>query len=298
MAWASAGAGGIEALTLAGKDTHGDAAVNVSLALHAAARRYCLDRHAYWCDQYSEIVRNRGDRQGDGYHYTPEALATFPRYNALNAIRVEVERIDPAKLGDADSTRELLDLAGQTAEGDFTRQPIGAIEARAIAEEREAFCSYVGALTRTDLNAVERLPYRRVLTAEEAGSIWSRLRSRWQIPEGYWYPLAECNLPEIVAFKTSGFDEGVQYERLREILATRTVERVWELREYGPEYEEELALFEPYYNGAEGYWSSGNLDWIIYASHECSVTVGGWLLSEVKGIWPSWQAHVWTGIFD
>jgi len=60
--------------------------VNASLALHTAARRYCLDWHAYWCDRYSEIVSNDGDRQQDGYHYTPEALATFPRYNVLNAI--------------------------------------------------------------------------------------------------------------------------------------------------------------------------------------------------------------------
>ena len=76
--------------TLAG-NTLGDAYVNTSLALHNAARRYCLDRHAYWCERYSEIFRNRGDRQRDGYHYTPEALATFPRYQVLNAIRVELK---------------------------------------------------------------------------------------------------------------------------------------------------------------------------------------------------------------
>ena len=82
------------------------------------------------------------------------------------------------------------------------------------------------------------------------------------------------------------------------MLEARRIERVWALREYGPEYMEDLALFEPYYNGAEGFWSSGDLDWIIYASHERSVTVGGWLLGKLKAIWPSWQDHVWTGILD
>ena len=101
-----------------------------------------------------------------------------------------------------------------------------------------------------------------------------------------------------MAFKTKAFGDAVANERLRAILAARGIERVWELREYGPEYEESLALFEPSYNGAEGYWSSGDLDWIFYASHESSVTVGGWLLSELKSMWPSWQAHVWTGVFD
>ena len=71
--------------------------------------------------------------------------------------------------------------------------------------------------------------------------------------------------------------------------------RIWELREHGPEYEQDVSLFEPLYDGAEGYWSSGALDWIAYASHESSVTVGGWLLEEVKTLWPTWQAHLWTG---
>jgi hypothetical protein len=137
-----------------------------------------------------------------------------------------------------------------------------------------------------------------VLTTVESKAIWSRLRSRWEIPEGYWFPLAECRLPDVVAFKTKAFDEAVSHGRLQGIVRNRGIERVWELREYGPEYKEDLALFEPYYNGAEGYWSSGDQDWIIYASHESSVTVGGSLLGELKRVWPDWQKHVWTGIFD
>jgi hypothetical protein len=272
--------------------------VNAPLALHTAARRYCLERHAYWCKRYSEIVRKRGDRQRGGYHYTREELATFPRYNVLNAIRVELERFEPANLGDVEQTRTLLVLTGQTAQDDFTQKPIGEIDEQAMAEERGDFCRYVGGLKDSDLDSIEKLPYRRVLTKEESKTIWSRLRSRWAITEGYWFPLFECKLPDVVAFKTKAFDEAAAYSRLRNILAARGIGRVWELREYGPEYEEDLALFEPFYNGAEGYWSSGDLDWIIYASHESSVTVGGWLLTEVKQLWPSWQAHVWTGVFD
>jgi hypothetical protein len=273
--------------------------VNASLALHAAARRYCLERHAYWSQLYSELVRKRGDRQRDGYHYTPEALATFPRYNVLNAIRVELERFDPGKLGDLDDTRGLLILAGETAQDDSTQKPICAIDERAMAEERSDFCRYLGELNLADLSAIEKLPYRRVLTSAESNAIWSGLQSRWETKKkGYWFPLAECKIPDVVAFKTRGFEEAVAYDRLRETLASRGIGRVWELREYGPEYEEDVALFEPYYNGAEGYWSSGDLDWIIYASHESSVTVGGWLLAELKTLWPAWQAHVWTGVFD
>jgi hypothetical protein len=272
--------------------------VNAPLALHTAARRYCLDRHRYWCQRYSEIVIKGGDRQQDGYHYSSEALATFPRYNVLNAIRVELERIDSAKLGNLESTRAFLVLAGETAEDEFTMRPISEIDAQAMAEERDAFCRYVRELELSDLNLVEELPYRRVLATEESKSIWLRLRDRWQISKGYWYPLADCKLPDVVAFKTRDFEKAFMRKTLQGILAAHGIERVWELREYGPEYEEDVSLFEPHYNGAEGYWSSGDLDWIIYASHESSVTVGGWVLQEVKAMWSSWRSQVWTGVFD
>lgn len=272
--------------------------MNAPVALHTAARRYCLERHAHWCERYSEVMRQGRDRQPDGYHYTPAALATFPRYNVLNAIRVELERIDPARLGDLEDTRALLVLAGRAAEDMFTQPPNGEIEQRAMAEEREAFCRYVAGFQGSDLDAIAALPCRRVLTAEESRSIWSALRARWRIPAGYWYPLADCALPDIVAFNAEAFAAAVPHQRLQDILTARGIERVWELREFGPEYEQEVSLIEPRYHGAEGYWSSEGLAWVIYASHENSVTVAGWLLQEFKKEWPSWEALVWTGALD
>ena len=276
----------------------GDADMNLPGALHTAARRYCLERHAYWCDRYAEVLRQGKDRQPDRYHYTPAALATFPRYNVLNAIRIELERIDPATLRDVEDTRALLLLAGIAAEDEFTTPAIGEIDQRSMAEERAAFRLYVAGLQATDLDTVAALPYRRVLTAEEARSIWSALRDRWQVPPGYWYPLADCTLSDIAAFNAEAFAAAVPYQRLQGMLTTQGIERVWELRESGPEYEQEVALFEPCYNGAEGYWSYEGLAWVVYASHENSVTVAGWLLQELKKEWPLWQAGTWTGSLD
>lgn len=271
--------------------------MNAALAMHTAARQYCRERHAYWCDQYANLTRTLRDRETDGSHYTPAALATFPRYNVLGAICVELERIDPAKLADLDNTRALLVQAGKTANDAFTQKPICKIDAKAIAEEREAFCRFVEGLNLTALSSVQELPYRRVLTDEESTSIWSRLRARWRISNEYWYPLRECELSDVLAFKTSAFDEAM-FARLRDMLAARGVEHVWELREYGPEYEQDVSLFVPCYNGAEGYWSSGDLEWIVYASHESSVTIAGWVLEELKAQWPLWQHYIWTDPFS
>jgi hypothetical protein len=269
--------------------------VEAGVALHTTARRYCRERYALWAERYAEIVRRGRDRERDDY--TPEALATFPRYNVLNAIRVELERINPTELVDLEAARVRVLRAGEMANDDFTRKPIGEIDRRALAEERAAFCGYVCGLSPADLGAIEPLPFRRVLAADESDAVWAGLRDRWQIPAGYWYPLAGCAPPRVVAFDANAFSEGAPQGRLRGILERGGVERVWELREHGPEYEQDVSLFDPHYNGAEGYWSSGDLDWIVYASHESSVTVGGWLLDEVQALWPAWRAHLWRGAF-
>lgn len=269
--------------------------MDLALALHTAARRYCMEQYSYWCEQYSEISRTRGERQSDGYNYTEEALATFPRYNVLKAIRAELESIDPEKPVDSDSMRSLLVLAGQTAEDVFTRPSAGSIESIVIAEEREKFCRNVSELKPSDLESIEPLPYQRSLSELESESLWARVRPRWKIQEGYWYPLSVCELPGLLAFDAEAFEAAVTDETLHAMLAARGIGRVFELREDGQDSMIDLALLEPSYNGAEGYWISNDLDWIIYASHESSITVGGWLLNELKSKWPSWESHLWTG---
>lgn len=180
--------------------------MRASLALHTAARRYCLERHAYWSVRYAEIARRGADRERDGHGYTPEALDTFPRYHVLNAIRVELERIDPAGLGDFGAAKAGALRAGEMADDGFTRTPTGAIERRATAEERAAFCGYVAGLSAADLGGVEPLPYRRVLAAAEAGAVWARLREHWRMTEGFWYPQTG-GPPGVVAFDAAAFDE-------------------------------------------------------------------------------------------
>lgn len=264
------------------------------IAVHTAARRYCLDRVAFWSRQYSEIVRNGRDRQSNGY--TLEALSTFPRYNVLNAIRVELERIDPTELPDFETAKEYVILVGESANDVFTVEPNGEIQRVTMAEERASFCEYLRGITLADLSAIEPLPFRRVLTTSESEAFRARLRERWHLPADNWYPLVDCPLTNVVAFEATAFHEGATSERLQHILAKRGVESILELREFGPEYIQHVALFDPYYNGAEGFWSSEAVDWIVYASHESSVTVGGWLLDEVQASWPSWRDHLWLGV--
>lgn len=263
--------------------------------LHVAARRYCADRIRFWAEQYQRLIAAGGDRRGGGY--TPEAYRTFPRYQVLGAIRTDLERLTGCEVGDLAEARETFALAGLTAVNAFTsyNEPLARSAER---EEREAFACFVRGVPAAALAAVEPLPYTRVLPPEEAQEIWGSVEGAWRLRRREpWYPLAGARRPDIEAFQAPCLLRSLTPGRLAAFLAERGVTRVWELREYGPEYEIDVSAFEPGYDGAEGFWTSADLGWIIYASHESSITVGGWLLEELKRAWPEFQRHVWRSPF-
>lgn len=263
-----------------------------ALALHTAARRYCMEAHAVRCAEYEEIIRQGRDREKDGYHYSAEARRTFPRYNVLAAILEEVETLASETLGTIEDTRELLSVAA-LANNAFTRGAGDEVSAAAIRDERDAFVRFIRGFSTNDVGAVIPLPYHRVLASTEAKQLWDALERRWGIKAGYWYPLTHATSDGLVAWDADAFHDAVPTSRLCDALGNRGILRVWELREFGAQYECDASIFEPVYNGAEGYWSSGPLDWIVYASHESSITIGGWLTDKVKDMWEDWPSHIY-----
>jgi hypothetical protein len=264
--------------------------------LHVAARRYCIDRAGLWAERFQRLVEAGAERSGS--RYTPEAYRTFPRYQVLNAIRVELERLTGTDVGNLDEARDLFALAGFIAENTFTsyEEP----EAQGVAQdEREAFAKFVREVPAALLHNVAPLPYTRVISSVEAEQVWDALERAWGLERRQcWYPLANTSHTDVEAFRTPYFGRAISAEHLGNSLAERGISRVWELREYGPEYELDVQLVDPRYNLSEGIWTSRTFDWIVYASHEGSITVGGWVLSEVKRLWPEWERHIWRNSFE
>lgn len=279
-------------------------------ALHTAARRYATERAAEWENRYSDLrAEEEKSRQREGlpepttYSYSSEALATFPRYQVLHAIQAAVEALTPADLGSLGEARELLAMASAEARSIFTRPPVGKIEQSAMAEEREQFAQYVRGLSDEELARVEPLPFRRTLTEAESARLWAELKNRWRV-EGHWYPLDRARdvepPPHAQAFNADPFFDPKLQQQLRDALAELGVSRVWELRELDTDTDKEidLVLLEPVYTGAEGCWTDASLDWLVYASHESSVTVAGEaLLPELQRRWPDWQRHLYDSSY-
>ncbi|WP_299413185.1 hypothetical protein [Acaryochloris sp. IP29b_bin.148] len=281
-----------------------------NLALHTAARHYCQTQSNYWYQHTTEIRQTIPRDQGN---YQQMLLESYARSDVLTIICIELERLDPDHLDDIDTTRDLIVQIGRSAQkmpphpnmgqpppqisqatfGVNVDDAMVSDRPSAIADEREAFCTYIQALSESQLQAVQPLPYQRVLSLTESKTLWQGLRNRWQIIGPYWHPLHPRSLPDITAFNTEAFEAFCDSFSLIDQLSTRGITRIWELRDYGIEYEQDISLFDPAYNGNEGYWTSNRLDWIVYASHEDSTTIGGWLLEEIKVQWPDWEKHTW-----
>lgn len=131
----------------------------------------------------------------------------------------------------------------------------------------------------------------------ERKQVWKRLQERWGVENTYWYPLRDAEMPsDVIAFEAEWFFSQISLEMLHGLLQTREITRIWELREGGAVYEMDSQLLNPVYDGEEGYWTSQDMDWLLYVSHESSLTVaGGWFVSAIQALWPQWHQHLWHG---
>lgn len=268
--------------------------MNQAEQLHTLARRYCMIMSRYWGRTYSRLMNTSRDRTEDG-GYTAEAEKLFPRYLVLDATLAELERSDGAEFAAEEDAHGKILAAVWNAQSLFTENKEGIFQQTAAAE-RQALADYLDKKAAAGISSVQPLPYRRTLSEVERTLLWEDLRERWGISD-FWYPLTEPKPPETEAFMEDYFAAEVGIEALKAILSAHGIERVFELREFdhSPEYQLDLEGFNPAYTiNGEGYWFSADMDWVIYASHENSITIAGeWLLTEIKEIWPGWEERRW-----
>lgn len=261
-------------------------------SLHNAARRYCADRIAHWHRAYAELQARQP--KGGVYSYTEDDYRIFPRYQVLGAMLSEIERWQPADAASLDDARARLVTAALTAASPFTTTD-SPIAAAAMTDERAAFERFARDSTAADWAAAASLPFRRVLTATDADVRYRAFCARW----GRWYGgyADGTDLPPTVTLHVEVWDALPLLAALRTALAAHGVDQLFELREHGDSSEVTLAATNFTYNGAEGYWfSDAGEPWMLYASHESSITIGGaWLLATVRAALPTLDDYTYAG---
>ncbi|UKS28419.1 hypothetical protein LOZ80_05645 [Paenibacillus sp. HWE-109] len=266
--------------------------------LHTIARKYCMVKSKFWSRKYSRLINGGKDRLADG-DYSHEAKKLFPRYIVLNAILPEVERYEPKHFSTIEDAKNTILYVIHNAQSLLTQNEEDIVCQRTMKEERVAFSTYVDNLcveVLGGLRHVKALFYRRTLSTKEKSAVWRDLKNNWGIDD-YWYPLSDSKPADVEAFMEDYFESEVGYPVLREILKKHNIEKVFELREFSssPEYEIDVNNFRPTYNiNGEGYWCSKEMDWVVYASHENSITIGGdWLIKEIRKVWLNWEERCW-----
>ena len=110
------------------------------------------------------------------------------------------------------------------------------------------------------MERVPILPYRRALGESEHKQLYSAFSERW----GDWYGGCANAASErnAVTVHDIVMEQPAAYERLRKLLADHGVTRLFVLREFGRDgYELDLPGASFTYNGAEGFWTAGDMSW-------------------------------------
>jgi hypothetical protein len=264
--------------------------------IHNAARHYCLNGIANWKKRYAELCATGGNQvtKSDGsWEYTAEAYAIFPRYEVLEAILAEIETFSPTDFRSISEASALLAAAADTAETQFTRfdNEIALVSAN---DERRNFRTLVNSIRLDQCVKLPILPFRRVLTEQQHKQLHYALRSVW----GNWYGgCADSKSPPAnTTLHIAAMADPNSYTNLRTALIDHGINRVFELREWGCGYELAVELGGFTYTGAEGFWTAGDLSWMVYASHESSITFGGsWLIEQMRAALPSFNVYIYKG---
>lgn len=251
--------------------------------MHTAARRYLLDRLRRAEDVRHLLEEVERREPGD-----------FPSVEALRQWLLEVaSRVE-------DDVRQPVETRGKGERIQIVRWPERTpAQLAKVRQERDAFAAYIRGLGEAELRAVAPLPYRRVLSERQSVRWRAKLAERWdaQPREHYWYPLRpDAPPPDVLALQHLHFLLEVEPAAFRALFFQHGVPRAFEFVEnhlFERDYELDLEWIVP--SGSEVFWTSRDVDWVVYVSHEHSITFAGdWLLAGIKAIWPNWQERIYT----
>jgi hypothetical protein len=212
----------------------------------------------------------------------------------LAAIQRDVECFLPTDFKSLDDERCILELAGFTAQSHFTNftDPVAIAAAE---DERQRFALFVRTLDEAHMAVQCELPFHRILGAAEHKDLHVRVAQRW----GNWYGGSgdrEDSDLAVVTLHVEAMNEPESYHFLRTFLTERGVKRLFELRECGDGFEMDTELASFTYNSAEGFWTGDDFGWMVYASHESSITFGSaWLVEKMRTVIPEFERYIYKG---
>jgi len=239
-------------------------------ALITAARRYCIENHEYWVNEYAE---KGSDSNSPYWDYSDADYNLFPRYNALSAILSGVEYIVGSTFESIGECKKQLIFLGENTDSIFTRGEKNDIEERAIQEERNKFREFIESVEIEGLGKVPSLPHRRRLGDDERNEIRNKLEEKWGYDGGYWFPLVDVSSSLSVMFLSKGCIEREDFLNISRFVGELAGKYIFEITEDQLDYEIDAKSLD--IDCYETIMCDESLEWVLYGSHESTIAFGG-----------------------
>jgi hypothetical protein len=253
--------------------------------LITSARHYCKDNFVFWADKY------QNESSGINNPYSDNDYNMFPRYNVLTAIQQGVETLVGQEFQSFENCKQQLTDIGLASHSIFTidsnagiyllgesgkyKSAIGRqnpIAKNAMTEERTKFVEFINSRTTENIAHVEPLPYRHRLTDSEMVLVRKQLADIWNYDGDYWNPLDDKCSKETVFLMEDDLTEG-DNRKIVEFIVTNSNKRLFEITEDRIDYEIEVDSFN--LDLHETMVTDKSFSWVIYGSHEDTLTFGG-----------------------
>lgn len=236
-----------------------------SEALITAARRYCMEHRTYWMTRYAN---ERTGQDFPVYTYSDKDYDLFPRYNMLAAILGELELL----VGKPDVSRDTLVQLGLSSQLPFNDSEEHPIEIAAMQQEREKFVHFIQTITPEALDQIAPLPHRRRLNTAEKEVVDQQLLERWNYDGDYWDPIVDkCHTELLYLAKANITKE--DYQAIISFIGGYAATYLLEATEEGVITEIAVGEFHP--DCYETAYCDYQYEWIIYGSHESTITFAG-----------------------
>jgi hypothetical protein len=262
-----------------------------------------MDQHAFWVKAYVDLQAaeqfEMKNYLNPSLTYSGEAYELFPRYRLADDTLINIERIVFEPLTPIENVQQALSTAGSEAFAYLAQEMKEHGPAvKALELQLTLYRKFIESLVYIFPEEVKPLPFRRVLSNEESTALWGTLQTRWGIrgPGFGWFPLSDDVRPQgALTFHEELWKSRDGAAILQRFLREQGTNHCHLLRELGPpDYEIEIALANPIYDGSESFlFSDGG--WVVYTSHESSLTLAGSVAEFFSAEWSDAEQVAYGG---
>ena len=245
---------------------------------------YVIDNLRQWCRLQSQQYRKGYEEKGGLYYVT---------YQTIEDIQFRLEVLTDRDFTDyADLSQEVRKLPDTYCTAALQNPP-NQLAAHLIRRTANRFLAYFDTLT-PECPALS-LPYRRTILGEEAECIYRRFADVWNYRVSYWYPLDGTDSEGRLFLMTEHVEPHM--EEIKDFLGLPHT-HMYAIGETN--YPAQKSAFETAelipYSGLETAYTNKEFTWMIYFSHENTVTFAGSivlgiqeLLADEKEHWNHWE---------